>query len=242
MSQLFYIRHGQASFGKPDYDQLSDLGYQQSNILGSHFGEKNIEIHEIYVGPLKRHRQTLESFIEGFQGNGKNLPKAQILPELDEHRGPEILKRAMPYLLESDEQIRIWQKLIQDNPHQKSKYGLLIFDRAMELWADGSLTDHQPPEFDTWPVFRKSVSTGFDKVLEKHRTQRGQNILLFTSGGTISAIIGRLMNIESHTKVIQLNGIVQNASYTEVLFNEDKYTLKSFNKVPHLSTEMLTYV
>ena len=28
------MRHGQASFGSSDYDQLSEIGFKQSNVLG----------------------------------------------------------------------------------------------------------------------------------------------------------------------------------------------------------------
>ena len=34
MSSVILVRHGQASFGKADYDQLSDLGYEQARHLG----------------------------------------------------------------------------------------------------------------------------------------------------------------------------------------------------------------
>ncbi|MFM8823411.1 MAG: histidine phosphatase family protein, partial [Limnohabitans sp.] len=34
MGQLTWVRHGQASFGAEDYDQLSDLGKRQSIRLG----------------------------------------------------------------------------------------------------------------------------------------------------------------------------------------------------------------
>ena len=37
MSNLFLIRHGQASFGTADYDQLSDKGHHQARILGTFF-------------------------------------------------------------------------------------------------------------------------------------------------------------------------------------------------------------
>ncbi len=30
MSELYLVRHAQASFGAANYDQLSDLGHQQS--------------------------------------------------------------------------------------------------------------------------------------------------------------------------------------------------------------------
>lgn len=36
MSELYLVRHAQASFGAANYDQLSDLGHRQSRWLGEH--------------------------------------------------------------------------------------------------------------------------------------------------------------------------------------------------------------
>ena len=43
MSELFLVRHAQASFGKADYDQLSELGVNQSRWLGEYFRRQGIE-------------------------------------------------------------------------------------------------------------------------------------------------------------------------------------------------------
>ena len=37
MGTLYLVRHGQASFGADDYDNLSPLGHQQSQRLGVYF-------------------------------------------------------------------------------------------------------------------------------------------------------------------------------------------------------------
>lgn len=60
MSTLLVVRHGQASFGAADYDQLSELGYQQSERLGAYIADHGRSIDAVYCGPAKRHRQTVE--------------------------------------------------------------------------------------------------------------------------------------------------------------------------------------
>ena len=42
MGTLYLVRHGQASFGADDYDQLSELGHKQSVRLGEYFAHKGI--------------------------------------------------------------------------------------------------------------------------------------------------------------------------------------------------------
>ena len=42
MSRILLVRHGQASLGAADYDQLSDLGEEQSRILGAALATQGI--------------------------------------------------------------------------------------------------------------------------------------------------------------------------------------------------------
>jgi broad specificity phosphatase PhoE len=43
MGNIYLVRHGQASFGAENYDQLSTLGQQQSQRLGEYFAQKGIQ-------------------------------------------------------------------------------------------------------------------------------------------------------------------------------------------------------
>ena len=40
MGTLYLVRHGQASFGADDYDQLSPLGHQQAVRLGEYLRQR----------------------------------------------------------------------------------------------------------------------------------------------------------------------------------------------------------
>ena len=42
MAELYLIRHAQASFGAENYDQLSDLGHQQSQSLGKALADQGV--------------------------------------------------------------------------------------------------------------------------------------------------------------------------------------------------------
>ena len=242
MSRLLYFRHAQASYGKPDYDQLSDKGYIQSDHLGQHLVEKEVEFHSIYVGPLKRHHQTLSRVQEAYDKAGAPLPEPIEMKELEEHRGPEVLKRVLHLLNEEDEMIGKWDRERKANPDLFVKNGLLIFDRAMELWATGALNHHHPSEFLNWSEFRAQVKRGYQRILDEHRNGKSQTIGLFTSGGTISATMGYVLGIEEDKNIIRLNGIVQNTSISEVLFSGQRVTLKSFNEVGHLPDDLKTFV
>ena len=72
MSKLLLFRHAQASFMKANYDQLSELGYQQSSVLGEHLVNKGVKFDKIYIGPLQRHLQTFEQVRIAYQNQGSS--------------------------------------------------------------------------------------------------------------------------------------------------------------------------
>ncbi|HAD08992.1 MAG TPA: histidine phosphatase, partial [Porticoccaceae bacterium] len=59
MSEIYFVRHGQASLGAKNYDKLSDLGWQQARWLGEHFRDQDLNFDRIVVGDMRRHRETL---------------------------------------------------------------------------------------------------------------------------------------------------------------------------------------
>ncbi|MDO8250606.1 MAG: phosphoglycerate mutase family protein, partial [Rhodoferax sp.] len=65
MGTLYLVRHGQASFGAEDYDQLSALGRQQSLRLGDYFRQKGLNFDAVLSGTLRRHLQTYAAIREG---------------------------------------------------------------------------------------------------------------------------------------------------------------------------------
>src|SRR6476660_3762059 len=61
MGQIYLVRHGQASFGKANYDQLSELGIEQARLLGQWFASCGVHIDKVVTGDMQRHRQTAEA-------------------------------------------------------------------------------------------------------------------------------------------------------------------------------------
>ena len=50
MDVIHLIRHGQASFGKQNYDQLSELDHEQSTKLGLALSQRLVFFNEVYTG------------------------------------------------------------------------------------------------------------------------------------------------------------------------------------------------
>ena len=93
MGNLFLVRHGQASFGADDYDQLSALGKQQSIRLGEYWRERGMVFEAVLTGSLKRHRQTWEGIQQGLQDTQL---QALVWPGLNEYDSEAVLHSIHP--------------------------------------------------------------------------------------------------------------------------------------------------
>ena len=94
MGTLYLVRHGQASFGADDYDQLSPLGRQQAVRLGEYLRPKLQEkpLETVLMGSLKRHRQTWEGIAEG-----AGLPHTpSVWPGLNEYDSHALIESIHP--------------------------------------------------------------------------------------------------------------------------------------------------
>ena len=95
MGTLYLVRHGQASFGAEDYDQLSALGRQQAVRLGEHWRTRGLGFDAVITGTLRRHTQTLEGIAEGPDA-AKLFQPDRIHPTAQAH--PRMLDNVWPAL------------------------------------------------------------------------------------------------------------------------------------------------
>ena len=77
MPEIYFIRHGQASFGSENYDNLSNLGKRQSKIVGSYFKKIDLTFDRIISGTLNRQLQTCNHIIKEISFS--NDPEKTIL-------------------------------------------------------------------------------------------------------------------------------------------------------------------
>ena len=100
MGQLILVRHGQASFGAEDYDQLSDLGTRQGHRLGEYWREASqspersdaLQFDAVLMGSLKRHRQTWEAIAEG----ARLQMTPEVWPGLNEYDSHALIETVHP--------------------------------------------------------------------------------------------------------------------------------------------------
>jgi len=237
MSKLFFFRHAQASFLKKNYDELSEHGEKQSELLGKYLVEKGIRFDKIFVGPLVRQQHTYEIVKSVFEKNNNTLPSFEILDGLKEHAGTEAMKIVFPTFVEKHPELQVLQKQAAENPKLVRRNTLLIFKQFMDEWAEDKI---EVEGYEPWSVFRKNVKGALNTILEK--TGKGETIGIFTSGGTISSITAEALNVQDEKKVAAMNFSVRNTSFTTFLYSNKDFNLLSFNELPHLNDKMITFV
>jgi len=237
MSEIYLIRHAQASYMSENYDQLSPKGEKQSAILGHHLAKKKISFDHLFVGALVRQKHTLEIVTNSYKEKDAHLPVPEISALLNEHKGPTALKLSYDKLLQEDKQVQEWVAQIEATPSLKHKNTMLFFKYFMNKWVNGNI---DVPEVESWDQFRKRIKEGLATILEK--TAPKSKIGVFTSGGVIAAITAEILGIQDETKVADLNYAVRNTSISKILYSKSELSLLSFNEVPHLEKEMITFV
>ena len=224
MSTLFFIRHGQASFGREDYDKLSDTGKLQSHKLAGFLHNSRISFKEIYSGTLRRHRETVNEYISA--SKLLNIPLSEVIYDerLNEYDAAGILKVLIPVLISEKPHLREHaDRLLSDR-----KSFQIIFSEVMNMWCSGKYDMH---DVMTWTKFTTDVYSFIDERITSYKS--GENIALFTSGGPISVMMMKVLSININTSMIIRDQIV-NSSITRFNYTEEGIMLASFNEYPHL--------
>src|SRR5687768_5488458 len=102
MSVLTLVRHAQASLFAANYDELSQLGREQSRLLGNYWVRRQIDFDEVYCGPRLRQQQTAEIAGAVYTRAGRRWPEPVVLPELDEYDFGSLLRHLAPVLSNQD--------------------------------------------------------------------------------------------------------------------------------------------
>ena len=224
MGTLVLVRHAQASFFGATYDELSDLGRTQARALGAHWALHGVRFDHVYVGPLRRHQQTLALVAEAFGARGLPWPEAVELPELREHDGLAVLRHALGRGGATD------QGLPPADPGDEGRDRLLReflkqYLAIMRDWARGAL---EVPGTEPWAEFRARSLCALDRMCEGDGSA-----VAFTSGGLVSSAAGWLLGLDDD-RVIDLSAVLRNTALTEVRFGTRRRGLVSFNAIPHL--------
>lgn len=210
MGNLYLVRHGQASFGAEDYDNLSELGHRQGRRLGQYWAERGLRFDAVLTGTLRRHAQTWAAIAEGAGYDNTVLP----WPGLNEYDSAAVIEAIHPQPLPKP-----------DTPELYRKHFRLLRD-GLTQWMNGVVSPRGMPSY---PAFLAGVTGALDHV----RRQCQGNVLIVSSGGPISTAVGHVLGTSPET-TIELNMRIRNSAVTEFVFTPKRHTLLSYNTLPHL--------
>jgi len=235
MSEIYLIRHGQASFGSKNYDRLSPKGLWQARILGQHLAALGLTFTAAYSGTLDRQTKTAQKVTQAYLEKGIIFPAPLAESCWDEYDSQSIW----------DVQIKVIQKKtpkflegLKKSPTDKKEFQK-VFSRIVEQWISG---EFDMPGIEPWKGFKTRVTKGLNSIIKAHNSLK--TIAVFSSGGPISAAIQTALGLDD-TKTVELSWQIQNTSVTRLRYSGTKVSLSGFNDVAHLELKgdktLLTY-
>jgi broad specificity phosphatase PhoE len=210
MGNLYLVRHGQASFGADDYDQLSELGVQQSQRLGEYWRARSMHFDAVLMGSLKRHRQTWQGIEQGLQQSHTPL----VWPGLNEYDSEAVIRCIHP------------APLAKPNTPELYKHHFGLLRKGLHAWMHGQT---QPEGMPTFVQFKQGILDALTHVQSNH----AGDVLLVSSGGPISTAVGMLLQTPPES-MVEMNMRIRNTAVTECVYSIKRTTLVSFNTLNHL--------
>lgn len=220
MADLLIIRHGQASFGADNYDQLSTLGQRQADLTGEFLSQSGVHFSAAFSGDLSRQRETGERILAQLEGS----PSLVIDPRLNEVQTDEQMAVMTPLLCEQDPRFAT----LMADMNKDSKSFQKIIETVFNYWVSPNC---QVAGIQSWQDYSAGVVSAFEAA--RASAESGSTSAIFTSGGTIATIVGHVLGL-SADRVYEFYEPVFNCSITRLIFNSRKCSLSTFNDVSHL--------
>jgi broad specificity phosphatase PhoE len=231
MSTIYLVRHGQASFGTDNYDQLSGTGREQVRQLGKYFAELGEPIDRIYSGGLRRQIETAEIIAESLPDAA---PPMVIEPAFNEYDSDLILHTFAKSLTAEQLAEAGWPGLRTDR-----RMFQFFLERAARAWVDAQI---EAEAMTPWLGFHGRITSAMETIMRSEG--RSKTLLISTSGGVIGTLVAHVMGLSNHIG-IELNWAVHNASITRLIYSAEKVSLSLFNGLPHLDRaelrQLITY-
>ncbi len=231
MGSLHCVRHGQASFGAANYDQLSPLGERQAQALGSYWAQRGKKFDAVIVGTLARHRQTLQNIAQTlFLEPNQSLVTGSIGLDATEFIANATSTSA---LNEYDSEALIHAQLARapqflPDLHTPEGYKahFRVLRDALQAWIGGELTPASMPSF-------ADFRSGIAEVLSGVALSPRREVLVVSSGGPLSTAMMHVLQAPP-LSMIDLNYQMKNTAVTRFHVSTGKLHLSGFNDLSHL--------
>ncbi len=220
MGRILLVRHGQASWGAADYDQLSTDGEEQSRQLGGRLGRRGTRPDLLVHGGMKRHRQTLAGMVESAswdttETEDPGWAEFDHVAVLAGHPAP-------------------WG---EEPPPSKEAFQAW-FEEALAGWMAGGGSDDDVESFSD---FTSRVEAALRRTADQlAEIDPSGTAVVSTSGGPVSWAVAHLVGGSAETWR-PLNRVVVNSSVTTVVAGRSGLSMLTFNEHAHLAADLITY-
>ncbi|NKQ54172.1 histidine phosphatase family protein [Amycolatopsis sp. K13G38] len=219
MGAIYLIRHGQAAYGEADYDRLSGVGLEQGAVVGAELLRRQVRFTEGRTGSLTRQRRTAETVLDRIGSS----TTAKEDPRWNEYDHVDIVSHHGDGISQSDVDSRGYQG---------------VLDGALAEWIGAG---EDSPCAESWPAFLARVRGALDDLVAV--LGKGENAVVFTSGGVIGALAGVLLG-DPVMGLLKMNRVAVNCGITKLVSGRSGVTLLSFNEHSHFdgrAAQLLTY-
>ncbi|MCB1671342.1 MAG: histidine phosphatase family protein [Gammaproteobacteria bacterium] len=235
MSELVFVRHGQASFGAASYDKLSDAGLSQVRQLSRHWQELGETFDHLYSGDLLRQRETATELLPHVEQSGREI---KINPAFNEYNGDPLIAI---FLRDHAGAAGFEQGL--KLPISEQRLFQKVFEAATARWITDRLIPTAADQgYESWRDFQRRVHGAMDALMETH--QNGSRVLISTSGGVIALALQRALGFPDE-QAIATNWMVHNSSVSRIRYGNGRISLTQFNSLAHLEKpdlrQLVTY-
>jgi broad specificity phosphatase PhoE len=233
MRLLYLVRHGQASFGKRDYDALSELGHEQSRLLGSALAARGVVPDVVVRGELRRHRETADGIVAGLSDVGVEQPvPVEVDAGWDEFDFQHVVEVHKP--MYRSRTVMMADLVRSRTPGEKFQK---IFEDATARWTGGEADSDYHESF---PAFTERIQAALTAAAA--RTPEKGTAVVVTSGGPIGLAVSHLLAGDASLWA-QLNKVAVNTAVTKLIRGRSGLTVSSYNDHSHVEHEqrLLTY-
>jgi len=221
VADIYFVRHGQASFGQQNYDELSELGHEQAKAVGKSLA-LFCQPHLFVSGSLKRQKQTLDNVLSEFDRSGLAGANTAVMEAFNEFDHDNVLNVVYP---EYADRSKMVADLMKEADPKKAFHKL--YQKAVTRWLQGD------GEFnESFHAFEQRVEGGLQQLIDQ--SEKGQTILVVSSAGPIAMCMKRVLGAPVE-HAFQLNEVMANTAVSRIMFNEQgDSNLSFFNSYQHL--------